>query len=267
MSSVLGLNARPHTAKVLPASVAVVMALDQLEQLVLLALVDGLHRFEDLRAVAVLLRGALQRLHVLGEARTAVAGARIDEAVADARIRTDAVAHISMSAPTRSAMFAISFMKLILVASIALAAYLVSSAERTSIATMRSWLRLNGAYRRLSCSIADALLAPMTMRSGRMQSLTASPSFRNSGLEATSNAISAPRAASSAAIAARTLSAVPTGTVDLLTTTAARARCWPMVRATASTYLQVGAAVLVRRRAHGNEDRCRRARSRRRRRW
>ena len=44
----------------------------------------------------------------------------------------------STSAPTRSAMFAISFMKLILVASIALAAYLVSSAERSSITTMRS---------------------------------------------------------------------------------------------------------------------------------
>ena len=40
---------------------------------------------------------------------------------------------ISMSAPSRSARLAISFMKLILVASIALAAYLVSSAERTSI--------------------------------------------------------------------------------------------------------------------------------------
>ena len=34
----------------------------------------------------------------------------------------------------------------ILVASMALAAYLVRSAERTSITTMRSWLRLKGAY-------------------------------------------------------------------------------------------------------------------------
>src|SRR3546814_15771061 len=57
---------------------------------------------------------------------------------------------ISTSAPTFSAMLAISFMKLILVASIALAAYLVSSAERTSMLTTRSWLRLNGAYRRRS---------------------------------------------------------------------------------------------------------------------
>ena len=43
----------------------------------------------------------------------------------------------SMSAPSASAMFAISFMKLILVASMALAAYLVSSALRMSITMMR----------------------------------------------------------------------------------------------------------------------------------
>ncbi len=51
----------------------------------------------------------------------------------------------SMSAPRRSARFAISFMKLILVASMQLAAYLVSSAERTSMTMSLSWLRLNGA--------------------------------------------------------------------------------------------------------------------------
>ena len=50
----------------------------------------------------------------------------------------------SMSAPTRSAMFASSFMKLILVASMAFAAYLVSSEERTSITMKRSRLRVNG---------------------------------------------------------------------------------------------------------------------------
>ena len=38
------------------------------------------------------------------------------------------------------------------------------------------------------------------------------------------------------AIAARTRSAVPTGTVDLSTTTSGRCRCQPMVRATARTY-------------------------------
>jgi hypothetical protein len=142
----------------------------------------------------------------------------------------------SMSAPTRSAMLAISLMKEILVASIALAAYLVSSAERSSIRWMRSWLRLNGAYIRRSVVAAASLPVPMMMRSGRMQSLTASPSFRNSGLDTTSNATSTPRAASSAAIAARTRAAVPTGTVDLLTITAGATRWRPMVRATASTW-------------------------------
>ena len=51
----------------------------------------------------------------------------------------------SMSAPTRSARLASSFMKLMRVASIALAAYLANSAERTSITRVRSWLRLKGA--------------------------------------------------------------------------------------------------------------------------
>ena len=52
-----------------------------------------------------------------------------------------------------------------------------------------------------------------------MKSSTAAPSFRNSGLDTTANGMSTPRAASSSAIAARTRSAVPTGTVDLSTTT------------------------------------------------
>ena len=77
------------------------------------------------------------------------------------------------------------------------------------------------------------------MRSGRMQSLTASPSLRNSGLLTTSNtSVDAAVREFRRDRVARTLSAVPTGTVDLLTTTAARCMCWPMVRATASTYLR-----------------------------
>ncbi|MCY1185254.1 hypothetical protein D9M73_260160 [compost metagenome] len=51
----------------------------------------------------------------------------------------------SMSAPRCSASSAIWLMKLILVASMQLAAYLVSSALRKSMNMMRSWLRLNGA--------------------------------------------------------------------------------------------------------------------------
>ena len=40
-----------------------------------------------------------------------------------------------------------SFMKLVLVASIALAAYSVSSTERMSMTTRRSWLCVTGSYR------------------------------------------------------------------------------------------------------------------------
>ena len=45
----------------------------------------------------------------------------------------------------------------ILVANMALAAYLMSSAERTSITTMRTWLRLKGAYSAFIASIAAGL--------------------------------------------------------------------------------------------------------------
>ncbi|MNI41240.1 hypothetical protein D3C73_954870 [compost metagenome] len=50
----------------------------------------------------------------------------------------------SMSAPSASARFAISFMNEMRVASMALAAYLVSSAERTSITIRRSCVRWKG---------------------------------------------------------------------------------------------------------------------------
>jgi hypothetical protein len=124
----------------------------------------------------------------------------------------------SMSAPTSSARFATSFMKLILVASIALAAYLVSSAERMSMTIMRSRLRVNGSYRVRIMSAARVLLLPTMTRSGFMKSAIAAPSFRNSGFETVSNSIFAPRCNNAAATASRTLSAVPTGTVDLVMT-------------------------------------------------
>ena len=63
-----------------------------------------------------------------------------------------------------------------------------------------------------------------------MKSSIAAPSLRNSGLEQTLNG-----ALVSARIAARTRSAVPTGTVDLVTTTLWSFMCRPMVRATDST--------------------------------
>ena len=53
----------------------------------------------------------------------------------------------------------------------------------------------------------------MTTRSGLRKSSTAAPSFRNSGFETTANGCFV-----GAATTSLTLAAVPTGTVDLLTT-------------------------------------------------
>jgi len=83
--------------------------------------------------------------------------------------------------------------------------------------------------------VASASSLPITTRSGRMKSSTAAPSFRNSGFDTTVNGTAAPRSASAAAIAARTASAVPTGTVDLSTTIRCAAMCRPIVRAAATT--------------------------------
>ena len=107
-------------------------------------------------------------------------------------------------------------MKLIFVASIALAAYFVSSALRGSINMIFSWFRLNASYIRLNSSHTDFELTPMMIRSGRNASATAEPSFKNSGLEQTSKGSFFPLASSSAAIQPEMSSTVPTGDVDLL---------------------------------------------------
>ena len=59
-----------------------------------LRFVGGFDRGEDAQRIAVLPRGRLQRLDVLGEARAAIPDARVQKAVADARIRPDALAHL-----------------------------------------------------------------------------------------------------------------------------------------------------------------------------
>ena len=125
----------------------------------------------------------------------------------------------SMSAPTLSASSASSFMKLMRVASMEFAAYLVNSALRMSMTSKRSWLRMKGEYSARISSTARSSSAPTTMRSGRMKSSTAAPSFRNSGLDTTAKSTATLRAASSCATASRTRSAVPTGTVLLSITT------------------------------------------------
>ena len=117
------------------------------------------------------------------------------------------------------------------VASIALAAYLVTSADAMSMKRIRSPpCRVNGAYSSRMTSRTPSSSVPITTRSGRMKSSIAPPSFRNSGLAQMWNGTSV-----SAAMAARTFAAVPTGTVDLVTMTFGSFRCRPIAPAAAST--------------------------------
>ena len=145
---------------------------------------------------------------------------------------------ILTSAPTSSQRLAMSFINEIRVASMELAAYFVISAEGMSMKMTRKLLMRNGLYRRVSSFLAFSLSTPTTTRSGLIKSLMALPSFRNSGFEATSNGISTPRFFSSSAMASCTLRAVPTGTVDFVTTTIYLFMLAPMVRATCSTYFR-----------------------------
>ena len=77
--------ARQLTAKV---------ATDLLEENVLLPVIDVIHRPHQFGIVANLLRGADQCVNVLGKAGPAIAAARIDEGITDARIRTNPHAHL-----------------------------------------------------------------------------------------------------------------------------------------------------------------------------
>ena len=122
-------------------------------------------------------------------------------------------------APTNSHKLAMSFIKLIRVANMEFAAYLIISALGISVNSIRSFVSMKGRYRRFMISRARSLSTPTTTRSGRMKSSTAAPSFKNSGLLATSNSNCKPRLSNSSWMACRTFFAVPTGTVLLVTTT------------------------------------------------
>ena len=89
------------------------------------------------------------------------------------------------SAPSVSESLAISFIKEMRVASIALLAYLHNSDDLSLININTCGVGHNGAYIFLRTSTARSSLAPTTIRSGSIKSLTASPSLRNSGFEAT----------------------------------------------------------------------------------
>ena len=102
----------------------------------------------------------------------------------------------------------------IFVASSAFDAYFDSSALAQSITMMRAPVRVNGLCSATIRSAPRESSAPMTTRSGFMKSSTAAPCFRNSGLLTTLKGCEVSRRMMS-----RTLSAVPTGTVLLLTMT------------------------------------------------
>ncbi len=75
-------------------------------------------------------------------------------------------------------------------------------------------VRVNGMCSFIIISAARGSSAPITTRSGFMKSSTAAPCFRNSGLLTTLKGCVVSRRTTS-----RTFSAVPTGTVLLLTIT------------------------------------------------
>ncbi len=135
------------------------------------------------------------------------------------------------SAPTSSQKRAIWFMNEMRVASMALAAYFVTSAEAMSMKRTRlpPW-RVNGEYSSPMTALASSSSTPITTRSGFMKSSIAAPSFRNSGLEHTANGVCV-----CDLTAARTFSAVPTGTVDLVTMTLGPSIVRPISFATPST--------------------------------
>ena len=104
---------------------------------------------------------------------------------------------IFTSAPTSSHKFAISFMKLMRVANIELAAYFIISALGMSVKITRKLFKRKGLYNLVINSLALSDSTPTTTLSGLIKSLMAAPSFRNSGLEATSKGISTPRLSNS----------------------------------------------------------------------
>ena len=92
---------------------------------------------------------------------------------------------------------------------------------------------------------------PMTMRSGRLKSSIAAPSRRNSGLETTAKSASG----RVSRMIRSTSSPVPTGTVDLVTTTVSPSSPAAISRAACVDKGKIGMAVAApRRRADRNED-------------
>ena len=106
-------------------------------------------------------------------------------------------------------------MKLIFVAKKAFDAYLINSALSRSVDIIGASIKLVGRYSSRN-KFSDRLFStPITTLSGRIKSEIAAPSLKNSGFDATSKSASGFRSL----IIFFTFLAVPTGTVDLSTTT------------------------------------------------
>ena len=185
MSSVLGLKASPHTPKVLPASAPKCFVAFSTSQRFCRSFTRSTARSRSKsrpiwRAIVITARTSLGK----HEPPKPTPGKRNGWPMR----RSEPIPRRtwSTSAPSRSQSVAISFMKEMRVASIAFAAYFVSSAERRSMKRMGCSARTNGAYSSAMTARARSEATPTTTRSGRMKSSMAAPSFRNSGFETTS---------------------------------------------------------------------------------
>ena len=169
--------------------------------------VDADDGFEKIERTSEGLAGRGQRVRILGEARAAIAQPGAEKVAADAGIRAHALDHLGDVRAGGLAQVGDAVDERNRVARNELEACFTSSALRTSI---RSMGRSRGAYNSTSFIAASWQEHPMTIRSGRRESLMAEPSRRNSGLEATSK-----RASGGAcrAMMFRTRSPLPTGTV------------------------------------------------------
>ena len=89
--------------------------------------------------------------------------------------------------PVFSHKFAISFINVIFVAKKAFEAYFINSAARLDVFKYCAPFEIKGLYKFLKIRFVFLSFDPTTILSGKVKSLIASPSLKNSGLETTEN--------------------------------------------------------------------------------
>ena len=152
------------------------------------------------------------------------------------------------SASTISQRFAIALMNEIFVARNAFDAYLIISADAGSVTSIGA---STVAYSALTRTVLSGSSHPMTMRFGLRKSCTAWPSRRNSGFDATETpSVGAPDSDSTRC----TKRVEPTGTVDLLITTAPGRSTGAISRRDRFDERHVRRTVLAERRRDAQED-------------